>query len=156
MSKGYLLSWEFPEDDIASVPIQNSKTSRVKTLNPLRSVYQLNSLTPQFHLVIELCEQIGSTGLYPYAVYDHANRIFEARQFPKSSGYNEDAATGIAAAALASGLLENELIDDSYSPVKVRQGWTMGCPSQINVRFENQDGIVGDCWISGGALLESS
>ena len=52
---------------------------------------------------------------------------FEARQFPRSSGYNEDAATGITASALAFGLLENGLVgkgeeEEEKGMVKVRQG----------------------------------
>ena len=33
-------------------------------------------------------------GLYPFAPVDLERRIFEARQFPRASGYPEDAATG--------------------------------------------------------------
>jgi PhzF family phenazine biosynthesis protein len=141
--------------EIAHQPIQNSSTSRVKTLIPLKSVDRLNSLRPQFHLIKQLCERIGSTGLYPYAVSDQANQIFEARQFPKSSGYNEDAATGIAASALAYGVLENEIVGSTDRIVKVRQGWAMGCPSEITVGFKKQDGIITGCWIGGTAILES-
>lgn len=141
--------------DMAPLPMQNSRTSRVKTLIPLKSVDKLNSLRPQFHLIKQLCERIGSTGLYPYAVVDQADQIFEARQFPKSSGYNEDAATGIAASALAYGVLENELVRNTDRIIKVRQGWSMGCPSEITVRFRKQDGIIEGCWIGGTAILES-
>jgi PhzF family phenazine biosynthesis protein len=136
-------------DELASVPIQNSKTSRVKTLIPLKSVADLNTLKPHFHRVKELCEMIDSTGLYPYAILDEEKQIVCARQFPKSSGYNEDAATGIAAAALAYGLLENGLVKYTNQPITVRQGWEMGCPSEISVRFrEDTDG----CWIGGSAI----
>lgn len=136
-------------DDLASMPIQNSKTSRVKTLIPLESVAHLNALQPQFHCVKQLCEIIGSTGLYPYAVLDEEKQVVCARQFPKSSGYNEDAATGIAAAALAYGLLENGIVKYVDQPVTVRQGWEMGCPSEISVRFIEDSG---GCWIGGSAF----
>lgn len=140
--------------EMAPLPVQNSSTSRVKTLIPLKSVDCLNSLRPQFHLIKELCERVGSTGLYPYAVSDLANQIFEARQFPKSSGYNEDAATGIAASALAYGILENRLLNNTDKAIKVRQGWAMGHPSEITVRFRKQDGISRGCWIGGTAIQE--
>lgn len=139
------------KQELADLPVHNSKTSRVKTLVPLKSVDHLNSLKPNYHLVKEFCEQIGSTGLYPYALSDVANQVFDARQFPKSSGYNEDAATGIAAAALSYGLLKNGLVNDTEKPLKVRQGWAMGCPSEISVRFrQDSDG----CWIGGTAVEE--
>lgn len=143
------------KDDMAPFPIQNSRTSRVKTLIPLRSVPVLDSLKPQFNLVRQLCQRIGSTGLYPYAASDQSSEIFYARQFPKSSGYNEDAATGIAASALCYGLLENGVIKNTDLIVKVRQGWAMGRPSEICVRFRKHNGAVNGCWISGTAILEA-
>ena len=68
---------------------------------PLRSMEILNSLRPDFARFANVCDAIGSTGLYPFAVVDRKEAIFSARQFPRSSGYSEDAATGIAATALA-------------------------------------------------------
>ncbi|WP_204310277.1 PhzF family phenazine biosynthesis protein, partial [Enterobacter cloacae] len=72
--------------------------------------------------------------LYPYAIDDRGARLFEARQFPKSSGYPEDAATGIAAAALAFGLLCNGLVEPLDRPIHIRQGRSMGRLSEIRVR----------------------
>ena len=135
--------------DMAPFPIQNSRTSRVKTLIPLKSVDLLDSLRPQFHLIKQLCERLGSTGLYPYAISDHLGQVINARQFPKSSGYNEDAATGIAASALLYGLLQNGFIRDTDQAVRVKQGWAMGCPSEITVRFRKKQGVIVGCWISG-------
>jgi PhzF family phenazine biosynthesis protein len=96
--------------DLLDLPIQNAVTSRVKTLIPMKSVDLLNNLTSNMPTTEQCCVSIGSTGLYPYAVDHQGGRRFEARQFPKSSGYPEDAATGIAAAALAFGLLKNGLV----------------------------------------------
>jgi NitT/TauT family transport system substrate-binding protein len=91
--------------DLLDLPVQNAVTSRVKTLIPMKGVRQLNELVPAPPQIEACCERIESTGLYPYAVEHQGERRFEARRFPKSSGYPEDAATGIAAAALAFGLL---------------------------------------------------
>ncbi|GAA3436874.1 PhzF family phenazine biosynthesis protein [Kutzneria kofuensis] len=122
------------EQDLAAHPVQNASTSRVKTLIPLASQAILDALTPDFSRIPELCDQLGSTGLYPYAPSDPATQTFDARQFPRSSGYPEDAATGIAAAALAYGLLDNHLINPDR-PVHVRQGRAMGKPSRITLRL---------------------
>lgn len=141
------------KQELADLPIYNSKTSRIKTLVPLKSISLLHSLKPKFHLVKGFCERIGSTGLYPYALSDAENQVFDARQFPKSSGYDEDAATGIAAAALSYGLLRNGLVSDTEKPLRVRQGWAMGCPSEISVRFsQDSDG----CCIGGTAVEEGN
>jgi len=141
---------------LAPLPIQNSSTSRVKTLVPLRSVAVLDGLQPDFQRVEELCERIGSTGLYPYAPSDLGDQVFDARQFPKSSGYPEDAATGIAAAALSFGLLESGLVEAGDRRIRVRQGRAMGRPSEIVLRFRVDDGgRVQGCWLGGNVRMEA-
>ncbi|WP_394842906.1 PhzF family phenazine biosynthesis protein [Pendulispora brunnea] len=131
-------------------PIRNAATSRVKTLVPLKSEDAVHALRPDFARMEALCEDIGSTGLYPYAAVDLQKRIFEARQFPKAVGYPEDAATGIAASALAFGLLENGLVTANEQPICVRQGRAMGQPSQIEVTFDGTNG----CWLTGHVRRE--
>jgi PhzF family phenazine biosynthesis protein len=135
--------------------IQNSKTSRVKTTILLKSVEVLDGLQPNSHAVKSLCGRIGSTGLYPYAVaVGEGKQVFSARQFPKNSGYIEDAATGIAASALAFALLENGFVS-AESEVIVKQGRAMGAPSSIAIRFRNGDGgEIEGCWIGGTAVIE--
>ena len=135
--------------DLAPLPIQNARTSRVKTLVPLKSVAVLDGLSPDFSKVEQLCDRIGSTGLYPYAISDSGRQIVDARQFPRSSGYPEDAATGIAASALSFGLLSNGLVEASDRPITVRQGRAMKRPSEIRVRFNLDGQRVDGCWLSG-------
>jgi PhzF family phenazine biosynthesis protein len=136
-------------NELAALPIQNACTSRVKTLVPLRSSALLDALKPDFTRMEQLCDRIGSTGLYPYALVDADKQSFDARQFPKSSGYPEDAATGIAAAALAFGLLENNLVASIDRPIRILQGRAMGQPSEITVRFRVSDDHAHGCWICG-------
>ncbi|WP_066741708.1 PhzF family phenazine biosynthesis protein [Cupriavidus sp. D384] len=132
----------------------NAATSRVKTLVALPSVAMLDDLQPDFSTMQALCESIGSTGLYPYALgatKADGRRIVHARQFPKSSGYPEDAATGIAAAALWGYLAgAGYLGGGSQASIAVWQGDAMGSPSEILVapRFDDQ-GAAGGCWLSG-------
>jgi len=136
----------------------NAATSRVKTLVALPSVAMLDGLQPDFATMQALCESIDSTGLYPYALgatKPDGRRIVHARQFPKSSGYPEDAATGIAAAALwgylaREGGLGNGA-DAAVAPsIAVWQGDAMGSPSEILVapRVDDQ-GAAHGCWLSG-------
>jgi PhzF family phenazine biosynthesis protein len=136
-------------DDLLDLPLQNGVTSRVKTLIPIREVERLHALRAGMPAIEALCRRIGSTGLYPYAVLDQGARIFEARQFPRSSGYPEDAATGIAASALAFGLLRNGLVGADDRTIRVFQGRAMGRLSEIRVRL----GWVGrraiGCLLSG-------
>jgi PhzF family phenazine biosynthesis protein len=128
--------------------VANASTTRAKTLVPLESEEALNTLQPRFDLVEKWCTENGSTGIYPYAPVAGDPETYAARQFPQSSGYPEDPATGIAAAALAFGLLERGLADPSGPGIRIRQGFAMNRPSEIHVRFENDDPAIG-CWIGG-------
>ncbi len=141
-------------DALAPFPVQNARTSRMKTLVPLRSPAVLDALQPDFARMEAVCAALGSTGLYPYA--PAGDRVFAARQFPRASGYPEDPATGIAAAALAFGLLENGVVAADDQPILVRQGQAMGRPSEITVRFRTDAaGHVAGCWL-GGAVREEA
>ena len=143
---------------LAPHPIQNACTSRVKTLIPIASPADLDALQPRFERIEALCERIGSTGLYPYATFDASRQIFDARQFPRASGYPEDAATGIAASALSFGLLANGMVEASTRTITIRQGRAMKRPSQISVRFSFDSGLehgrVDGCWLGGPVQFE--
>ncbi|MCP2091958.1 UNVERIFIED_ORG: PhzF family phenazine biosynthesis protein [Paraburkholderia sediminicola] len=147
------------EAQLAPLPIQNACTSRVKTLIPLASPADLDGLQPHFEKIEALCERIGSTGLYPYATFDAGRQIFDARQFPRASGYPEDAATGIAASALSFGLLANGMVEASTRTITIRQGRAMKRPSQISVRFSFEGGVANGhpdgCWLGGPVRFES-
>jgi PhzF family phenazine biosynthesis protein len=133
-------------------PVLNASTSRVKTLVRLASPALLHALQPDHASVEAVCERIGSTGLYPYALTNNSATV-SARQFPKSSGYPEDAATGIAAAALAWGLRDQQLIGEDDTLVTVRQGEAMGSPSTILVRLPSQTLNAQGCWLRGDAQV---
>ena len=142
--------------DLLDLPIQNAVTSRVKTLIPIKDVRELNELVPDPARIEACCGRIGSTGLYPYAVDHQGERRFEARQFPKSSGYPEDAATGIAAAALAFGLLRNGLVVRNSDRITIMQGRAMGALSEIRVRLGFADGRPVGCLLGGAVALAQS
>ena len=140
------------------IPVMvNASTSRVKTLVPISDVAALQALRPDFAAMEALCASIDSTGLYPYAVAGKSSAgepVLAARQFPKSSGYPEDAATGIAAAALWGHLATAGVIPvgtvDAPVVCTVRQGDAMGRPSAIVVRARlDPAGAIVGCWLSG-------
>ena len=124
------------------VPAINASTSRVKTLIRMPDAAALDALSPDFGAMRDICERIGSTGLYPYAV--SGDGVF-ARQFPKASGYPEDAATGIAAAALW-GYLDSVGAIPGDRICTVYQGRAMGSPSAIQL---HRRGDAPGCWLSG-------
>jgi len=134
-------------------PVLNAATSRVKTLIRLASPETLHALQPDLAGVEALCDRLGSTGLYPFAVsgLGAADPSVSARQFPKSSGYPEDPATGIAASALAWGLRELNLASDENALLTVHQGEAMASPSSIFVRLPAADEPEQICWLRGDA-----
>jgi PhzF family phenazine biosynthesis protein len=114
----------------------NASVARPKTLVYVNSLEALaKSKTPKVitegkrFSFASACGSIDdSTGIYLYAQKDKDS--WECRQFPRASGYPEDPATGIAAAALAASLFKSGV----YVPVyKLFQGTTMGRPSLIEV-----------------------
>jgi PhzF family phenazine biosynthesis protein len=142
--------------DLLDLPLQNAVTSRVKTLIPMKNVDRLNDLQTVMPTTEKCCESIGSTGLYPYAVENQDERRFEARQFPKSSGYPEDAATGIAAAALAFGLLRNGLVTADSGRITVLQGRPLGALSEIGVRLGFAGASPVGCLVGGSTAFVGS
>ncbi len=138
------------------VTMINAATSRIKTLVELPTADFLHGLQPDFSAMEGLCKEIGSTGLYPFYLDETrvtGTTVF-ARQFPRASGYAEDAATGIAAAALWGYLVNVGVVPagspDAPAACTVRQGDAMGCPSAIVIRGRfNPDGHIQGCWLSG-------
>jgi PhzF family phenazine biosynthesis protein len=136
-------------NELAALPVHNAVTSRVKTLIPIANCERLNAVVTSASEVEAVCRRIGSTGLYPYAIRDAESRIVEARQFPRSSGYPEDAATGIAAAALAFGLIHDGSIVPDDRVIRVFQGRAMGRLSEIRVRVGFAAGRAVGCLLGG-------
>lgn len=136
--------------DVAG-PVRNATTSRTKTLVELADPERLDTLAPAPDEVERACSTVDSTGLYPHA--RTGARRFDARQFPRASGYPEDPATGIAAAALVSGLVDAGTVDPTAGPVVVRQGRAMGRPSRITVTVDRDDPAGPVLWLGGPVQL---
>ena len=147
----------------------NSSIARNKTLFPMLDESRLQ-VGPQNPKDPEewkrLCDKIDSTGVYLYSPVDgdamkddeaEGNNgemkeekddteevvlRYECRQFPRASGYPEDPATGIAAAALAASLRKRGFgtpVDDKDTRqyrYEFYQGTSMGRRSKIGVRFD--------------------
>jgi trans-2,3-dihydro-3-hydroxyanthranilate isomerase len=108
---------------------------RPKTLVFVNSLERLQTVRvpPVGPTFVASCDALASTGIYLYCPVE--NGRFECRQFPRSSGYPEDPATGVAAAALAcslsqSGIRSKEEDEDLY---RFMQGTAMGRPSLLVV-----------------------
>lgn len=130
-----------------------ASTSRPKTLVALPDVATLDALQPDFPNMAAGCAALDSTGLYPYAPTDDP-AVWCARQFPANVGYAEDAATGVAAAALWGWLTARGAApiqnDGHDATLTIRQGEAMGAASAIHVRPRRDPaGNVDGCWLGG-------
>ena len=142
------------EDALASLPLFNAGTSRVKTFVPLKDAAILHGLTPDFSRMEAVCTALGSTGLYPFVVHSLPERLYEGRHFPKASGFPEDVATGVAATALAFALVAHDLITFDDKRITVQQGRAMGRLSEIFVRFDLSKGHPAcGCFMGGRTVL---
>jgi trans-2,3-dihydro-3-hydroxyanthranilate isomerase len=144
-SEGALAALGLAKADLAEAqPIVNGASTRVKTLIPLASVTRLQSIDPSPHDIRVACDDLGSTGLYPWA-RSGANQI-EARQFPRAAGYCEDPATGVAAAALFFAL------GAPAEGLTIHQGRAMRRLSRIAV---SRDPTGDGCVLTGGVRIVS-
>lgn len=138
-----------PQEALLPLAIVNATTSRTKTLIPLASVERLHQIRPSFEGIEALCDALNSTGIYPFAVDSAQPLRLHARQFPRSSGYPEDAATGIAAAAAMVGARHYGLLPDGAAGMSVLQGFAMGKPSRIDLEWRDPRDASAGCWLSG-------
>lgn len=138
-------------------PVQSVSVSRAKLLVPLKDSLVLDGLKPDYEALWKLCDRFGVSGFYPFTrrtgkPQTHA----EARQFPLRAGFPEDAATGVAAAALAAYLAA---YDSKYQTgqhlFRIAQGYAMGAPSLIEAIAECEDGKITRTAIRGTARITS-
>ncbi len=138
-----------------SSPVQLVSVSRPKLLVPLCDFGVLNKLRPNFEALSNACESLQATGLYPFTRNtDKPNADVEARQFPLRAGFPEDAATGVAAAALGAYLTKyDHHCRTGEHTFRIAQGYAMGAPSLIDVIASCVDGMIAKTAIRGVAQI---
>ena len=125
------------------LPLQTASVGSPKLLVPLKSSETLAGLNPNFDLIKAWSLENKVNGLYVYAQDQRQSGYFYARGFNPKTGHHEDAATGVAAAALAATLKKN---------IKVRQGDAINKPSLILVDYINPEEI----YVGGKTITEVS
>jgi len=132
-------------DQIENVlPLTVSSVGSPKFLVPVSSFALLAALNPNFDLITKWSVEHAVNGLYVYTKDSQDSALnFYARGFNPKTGHNEDAATGVAAAALALSLQQS---------IVVGQGIFIQRPSAINVSYENSQTI----WVGGRAVFVSN
>ena len=146
-----------PESSLAvtpETPAECASTSRFKLMVPVKDRETLDSLEPDFEYLWKLCDACECSGFYVFAREPEKPDTCYARQFPCRSGYDEDPATGIAAAALGAYWVKHALMppETGWNRLKVYQGHAMGRPSFLAADIHLPAGMVGtEGSASGGA-----
>lgn len=98
---------------------------------------------------------LGAYGeaMYLYTLDDEGDADFRSRMFSPGIGSLEDPATGAAAAAFPSVLMDAEARVDGHHRVRIDQGVEMGRPSRINLAFTVKGGAVAQATIGGSAIV---
>lgn len=122
------------------LPMTVASVGSHKLFVPLRSTEALTTLCPNFDLIKQWSLENKINGLYVYTKESVNPLLLQARAFNPKTGQNEDAATGVAAAALALVFKENLVI---------KQGHFIGKPSQLMITYHNPEEIY-----VGGKIIE--
>ncbi|WP_454914718.1 PhzF family phenazine biosynthesis protein [Xanthobacter sediminis] len=100
---------------------------------------------------------IGAFGdaVFLYTLDEDGDADYRARMFSPGLGTIEDPATGAAAAAFPTVLMDAETRVDGHHKVRIDQGFEMGRPSRIDLGFSVKEGklVDGTTTIGGGAVL---
>ncbi|MCZ6914682.1 MAG: PhzF family phenazine biosynthesis protein [Rickettsia endosymbiont of Ixodes persulcatus] len=103
-----------------------------KLFVPIKDRASLFSIEPNLSLIYQWCKEQNINGIYAYSRdTEHADSDFVGRNFNPLFSYQEDIATGTAAAALCQMLsLRAPLIDYTFI---IEQGANLNSPSKITV-----------------------
>lgn len=95
----------------------------------------------------------GVIGVLLYAEGGEASETdYHVRMFAPGAGVPEDPATGSAAAALPGQLVLAGAFGDGRHQIRIEQGYEMGRPSLIRVRFEVESGALTRVAVGGNAV----
>ena len=144
-----------PESIAAQTPVESVSVSRPKLLVPVAESTMLDTLDPDFDALWTLCDAFRVSGVYPFTrKTDKGNADVEARQFPLRAGFPEDAATGVAAAALGAYLVKYDRQSRTgVHNIRIAQGYAMRAPSLIEALVDCDGGNITRTAIRGAAEI---
>ncbi len=123
----------------SNLPYVAASLGSPKLVVPIKNAEILNHLQPDFDFIKKWSIEHQINGLYVYSADVPSGVDFIARGFNPKGGWNEDAATGVAA-----GTLISVLPHPTQKDFVIDQGDTMGEPSRIYVSLvEDEQVLVG-------------
>ncbi len=130
----------------SNLPCIAANLGSPKLLVPIKTAAILNQLKPDFDFIKKWSIENQVNGLYVYSADAPLRVDFIARGFNPKGGWNEDAATGIAAGTLISILPKSAQKD-----FVIDQGDRVGAPSRIYVSLAEDEQVLvgGDIHVVG-------
>ncbi len=140
------------EDLHEDLPVMIAGVGRPKLVCGVPSTTYLDAIEPDHDAIQKLCLEMRATGLVAFTFPGRANCFIDSRHFSYQNSVQEDAATGNAHAALAAYLTVNQFFDDGPHAFSGAQGYAMGQPSRLEVKFEARDNQASNVWVGGKAI----
>jgi len=145
-----------PAEDIGleGLPVQVSSTGIDQLMVPIRSLEQVQRLSPNLEHLKRLEQELNITGCCTFSLRTISPEAFvHMRFFAPWAGVPEDPATGSAAGALGAYLVAHGVLG-SKSPVSfaVEQGIEIQRPSRITVLVQQEAGVPSVVKVGGRAV----
>ena len=145
-----------PEALHKHLPTRIARKGSSRLLMPICDLTILDSLTPNFEILMELGSEIGTEGFFVFAL----NRTTEilsthSRMFCPALGILEDPVSGNAHSMLAAYLWEHALFESEFEGFVGYQGQQMMRPGKVSVRIEIAQGEFIAAQIGGNAVIVS-
>lgn len=144
-----------PESYLSStLPIQIVSTGIKDILVPLSSVKALYHLEPKMNVISSLSEKYGVTGYHVFTTEAEEGFLCECRNFAPLYGIDEESATGTSNGALISYMYKYGVINkDKMDDLVIKQGYSMGTPSQIYGKLNADGEVIDRVRIGGKAVI---
>lgn len=114
---------------------------------PVADLAALDAMRPDYVALRAFGEPHGLIVFYAFVLDEEAGRV-RARSFAPAVAIDEDPATGTAAASLGAYLAREHLVDAS-TELRIRQGETMGHPSELRLQVEHLNGAPARIRVGG-------
>lgn len=140
-----------PETLESELPIQIVSTGLRDILIPIRSRKLLNEVHPNFDAITAISKKYDVVGYHLFTLDTPDNATAECRNFAPLYDIPEESATGTSNGALLSYLYQHgQRSLEEVEHVMFRQGYSMGCPSEIKAELRlSERGVIKQVRVGG-------
>lgn len=133
------------------LPIQIVSTGLKDIIIPLKSIKNLDEISPDFEKITSISKKYDVVGYHVFALSNEINELAVCRNFAPLYGIPEESATGTSNGALVSYLFEHNKLSTTEN-LSISQGISMNKPSTINVSLKIEDKKIKRVLVGGLAL----